>query len=107
LIDELKRVSLAQKVNIWKRVALDLQKPARQQRIVNLGRINRYAQDNETVLVPGKVLANGEFSRKVAIAAYSFSGSAIKKIKESGGTAMQIPELLQKNPQGKKIRIIG
>ncbi len=107
LIDELKRVSLAQKVNIWKSVALDLQKPTRQQRVVNLARINRYAGDNETIIVPGKVLAGGDIKKKVMVAAQSFSGQAAKKIQEAGGVAMKIPELLQKNPQGKKVRIIG
>lgn len=107
MIDELKRVSLANKVNIWKRVALDLQKPTRQHRIVNLGRISRYAEANETIVVPGKVLASGDINKKVFVAAYNFSGTAAKKITEAGGVAMKIPELLQKNPQGKKVRIIG
>ncbi len=103
----MKRISIEEKVNIWKRIASDLQKPTRKRRIVNLSRINRYAKENDTIVVPGKVLANGELDHKLTIAAYTFSGEALKKIKESGCIAMNIPELLEKNPKANKIRIIG
>ena len=103
LIRELKQLSREQNVNIWKRVAEDLNKSTRQRRAVNLSKINTYTKANETVIVPGKVLASGELDHKVEIAAFQFSEAAKKKVK----TLMKIQELMKKNPKGKKVRIIG
>ena len=97
----------AQKSKLWKRVAFDLQKPTRQRREVNLYKIERYARDGEIILVPGKVLSGGEIHRKVDVAALSFSEQAKKKIVEAKGKALTIGELLQQNPEGKNVRILG
>jgi len=90
----------------WKRVAKDLSKPSRKRRIVNLYKINKFAKDGETIVVPGKVLSIGELDKKVTVAAYQFSGSAKEKIAKNGST-MTITELFTKNPDGKKVRILG
>ncbi|MBN1502557.1 50S ribosomal protein L18e [Candidatus Woesearchaeota archaeon] len=107
LIENLKKTSIEQKVNIWKRIACELEKPTKKRRAVNLSKINRYIKNNDTVIVPGKVLGMGELDKKVTIAAYTFSGQAISKILSSGSHAVSIEELLKKNPKGSKIRIIG
>jgi len=107
LISDLKALSSKNSINIWKRIARDLERPSRQRREVNLSRINRYAKDNETVIVPGKVLAAGSLSKKVTIAAWQFSDQALVKIKDSKSTSMSIEELMKKNPKGQKVRILG
>ncbi|MCM2325171.1 MAG: 50S ribosomal protein L18e [Candidatus Woesearchaeota archaeon] len=107
LIMELKKASIEQDVAIWKRVATDLEKPTKQRRIVNLSKIDRYCKDDETIVVPGKVLSMGDLKKKATIAAYNFSGNAMDKIKEAGGKAISIQELLKKNPKGNKVRILG
>ena len=107
LIQELKKRSSDQSVNIWKRVASDLEKPARQKRVVNLSRINRYTEENEIIIVPGKVLGSGALNHKLTIAAYQFSQSALEKLGESGAKVMSLLELSKESPNGKKIRIIG
>ena len=106
-IEALKKKSLDEKVNLWKRIACDLEKPTRQRRIVNLLRINLYSKDGETIVIPGKVLATGDLNKKVTIAAYDFSDKAEEKIKQAGSTLISINELIQKNPKGNKVRIIG
>lgn len=92
---------------LWKRVLEDLNKPSRQRRMVNVYKINKYAQEGETVLVPGKVLSMGEITKKVQVAAVNFSSEARKKIEQAHGTVLTIQELIQQNPQGKKVRILG
>ncbi|MDP7115849.1 MAG: 50S ribosomal protein L18e, partial [Candidatus Woesearchaeota archaeon] len=59
LIVELLKKASTDKIPLWKRVASDLSKPTRQRRIVNLSRINRFTKENETIVVPGKVLGDG------------------------------------------------
>jgi large subunit ribosomal protein L18e len=92
---------------IWKRVAEDLEKSRRNRRVVNLSRINRYSKEGEVVVVPGKVLGDGVLEKKLDIAAFQFSQSAIEKIKNAGGNAMTIKELLEKNPEGKGVKLLG
>ena len=105
LIAEIKKKSIDDKTKIWKRIAVDLEKPTRQRRIVNLSRINRFTKEKETIIVPGKVLAAGELGHAVTVAAFNFSQEAKEKIKKANGSAMTIPELMQKKPKG--VRIIG
>ena len=106
LIKELKKKSHEHDVKIWRRIADDLNKPTRQRRIVNLYNINKHTKENETVVVPGKVLAVGDLDHNVVVAAFNFSGAAIEKINKIG-KAISINELMQESPKGKRIRIIG
>ncbi len=91
----------------WKRIAQDLQKPSRKRRTVNVYKINQYAKDGETIIVPGKVLSVGELTKKVNVAALTFSTEAKEKIEKASGKVLTIKELLQQNPDGKNVRILG
>jgi len=107
LIQDLKKKAYENDVAIWKDIALRLEKPSRNWPEVNLDRINRYIRENETALVPGKVLSIGNLTKKVSIAAWSFSEKSQEKIKKAGGKCMSIEDLLKNNPKGKDIRILG
>ncbi|MFO8016381.1 MAG: 50S ribosomal protein L18e [Candidatus Woesearchaeota archaeon] len=107
LIDFLKRQSIEQKVAFWKRIAEDLEKPSRKRRIINLHRINNHTKEDENIIVPGKVLGTGSLNHKVNVAAWSFSDSAVEKIRKANGNCISIVELMKKNPKGQNIRIIG
>ena len=93
--------------HFWKRIAQDIKKPTRQRRTVNVYKIDQFAQEGEIIVVPGKVLSVGSLSKKVDVAAMNFSSEARKKIIEAKGKALSIKDLLQKNPEGKNVRIIG
>jgi large subunit ribosomal protein L18e len=105
LIEEIKDKAVESR--FWKRINQDLSKPSRQRRTVNLYKINRYAKDGETVIIPGKVLSLGELDKKVNVVALSFSAEARQKIIDAKGETLSINELLQKNPKGDKVRILG
>lgn len=102
LIKDLKTLSITNKVNIWKRIATELEKPTRKRRKVNLFQIDKHAKSGETVIVPGKVLATGDLTKQVKVVAWSFSEQAQSKIKER----ITIQELMKSNPKGSKVRII-
>ncbi len=97
----------ARESRFWKRIVQELNKPSRQRRVVNVYKIDRYAQDGEMIVVPGKVLSLGELHKKVDVAAVNFSAGAKEKITRAQGRALSIQELLQENPPGKKVRILG
>jgi len=106
LIRELRKLAFKEKVGLWKRAVELLEVPTRRRRVVNLYKIEKYTKDDETALVPGKVLSMGDFNRKINVAAYQFSNEAREKINKTG-KAISIQELMKKNPKGKKVRILG
>lgn len=107
LIHELKKQSNENDVSIWKDIAKRLEKPSRNWAEVNLDRISKNIGDKETALIPGKVLSTGNLTKKVSIAAWSFSEKSEEKIKKAGGKTLSINELMKNNPKGKDIRILG
>ena len=91
---------------IWRDIALRLEKPKRNWAEANLSKLERYAQDGETIIVPGKVLAAGSVTKKLTVAAYDFSDAAAAGIKAAGGETMTIRELMENNPKGSGVRIM-
>jgi len=91
---------------IWRKVAYELSRPRRQKVEVNLSKIEQLASEDSMILVPGKVLGSGMVSRKITIAAFSFSESAKKLIDSSGGKMMSIESLQKANPEGKGVMIV-
>ena len=63
------------------------------------------AEADETILVPGKVLSNGDLENKVDVVALKFSAKAQEKIENAGGECISIDEIMDKNPKGSNIRI--
>ena len=105
LIAELKAVSRDSGAGVWQDVADRLEKPRRTHAEVNLGRIERYANEDETVVVPGKVLGSGVLEKNVTVAAVDFSGTARKKI-DQVGDAVSLEEFAEQNPEGSNVRVI-
>ena len=105
LIADLKSVSRDSGANVWQDIADRLEKPRRTHAEVNLGRIERYAQEDETVIVPGKVLGSGALRKGVTVAAVDFSSTAQTKI-DDVGEAIELEEALKNNPDGADVRVI-
>ena len=106
LIRELRKYARRYNVSIWSYVAELLEKPTRRRVVVNVSKINRYLKDGEVAIVPGKVLGAGKLEKKVTVAAIAFSKTALEKIRASGGNAIFISDLMEKNPKGSGVRII-
>ncbi|MEM4704879.1 MAG: 50S ribosomal protein L18e [Candidatus Bathyarchaeia archaeon] len=107
LIQFLQKKSKENNAEIWQDIAERLAKSRRRRIAVNLSRLNRYTQKNETVVVPGKVLSAGQLNHPVTVAAFAFSEKAKEKINSSKGKCLSFPDLIKKNPKGANIKIIG
>lgn len=108
LVEELKIKARENNAPIWKDIAKRLEKPIRNYAAVNISKINRYSNDKDMILVPGKVLSMGNIDHHVSIAALSFSKKAIDKIRKDGyGECISIEELIKKNPKGASVKIIA
>ena len=106
LISDLKKAERETGSAIWRDIAVRLEKPSRNWAETNLSRLERYANEGETILVPGKVLAAGSISKKLTVAAYSFSAAAAEGIEAAGGKAVSIRDLMAENPKGSNVRIM-
>jgi large subunit ribosomal protein L18e len=107
LIRFLKKQSREKNADIWKDIAERLEKPKRKRISVNLSRLNRYTQKNEVVAVPGKVLGAGEINHPLTVVAFSFSAKAKEKIVAAKGKCLSFSAIIEKNPKGTNIKIIG
>jgi large subunit ribosomal protein L18e len=105
LIADLKTAARNSGGAVWGDIAERLQKPRRTHAEVNLGRIERYAQEDETVVVPGKVLGSGVLRKDVTVAAVDFSGTAETKI-DQVGEAVSLEQAIEDNPEGSQVRVI-
>ncbi len=106
LISQLKAASRDSGAAIWRDVAERLEKPRRNYAAVNVSKINRYTEDDDTVLVAGKVLGSGDIDHRVTVAALGFSEQAASKITSAGGSCMRIEDLLKNHPKGTGIKIL-
>ncbi|MBI4016012.1 MAG: 50S ribosomal protein L18e [Candidatus Aenigmarchaeota archaeon] len=81
----------------------ELNRPENQKPELSVSRLERIAEEGETVAVPGKVLGPGSISKKLTVYASGFSASARKAIEKAGGKALGIEEVKKSKA---KIRIL-
>jgi len=95
------------KVSIWQKTAEKLGRATRKRITVNLSDINRHAKESDVVLVPGVVLASGELTKPLTVAAWKFSASAEQKIRKAKGKVLTISELMKEKPKGTGVKIVA
>lgn len=106
LIHLLRKKAREHRAPIWRRVAELLERPTRIRPEVNVSKINRYTREGDAVVVPGKVLGSGVLDHVVTVAAYAFSRRAREKIEAVGGRVLTIPQLIEENPRGSRVKIL-
>jgi len=108
IISRLAKESNKRKEKLWKDLAERINKPRRNIAKTNIWKIEKIAKKNKdkVIVVPGKVLSEGQLTQKVEIAALDFSGKAKEKIISMKGNALSLNELLDKKIEAKKIIIV-
>ena len=96
----------AKKLEKWLAVAHIISGPRRKKVSVNLDEIDKETKEGDTIVVPGKVLGQGEISKKIRIAALSFSKDAREKLKEKKCEAVSILDEIKINPQARGLKIL-
>jgi len=107
LIVELRRAARAHDAPIWATAADRLERSRHQVVPVNVGHLERLVAAEETVLVPGKLLAEGKLSKKLTVAAFAYSKEARSKIHAAGGVAISVHDLLKTKPDGAGVRLFA
>ena len=105
LIERLRERAAEDDAAVWDELASRLDAPSRSRAEVNVSRIERYADENETVVVPGKVLGGGVLSKSVDVAAFDFSSSAREKIDNAGGEPVALDAFVE-NGDASGVRVV-
>jgi len=105
-IDLVKTIASAKKNKNWLRVAGILSSPRRRRINMNIGEISKKSREGEDVVVPGKILSQGEINKKIKIVALNFSKKAEEKLKKEGCEIITILEEIKKNPEMKGLKIL-
>ena len=96
----------SKKNKAWLKISHMISTPRRNMVALNLDEIDKQTKDKDFVVVPGKILGNGELNKKITLAAFSFSASAKDKLNKSKIETLTINEAMKKNPNAKDIKII-
>jgi large subunit ribosomal protein L18e len=102
----IENILAAKKNNSWKEVAHLISYPRRKQISKNLDEIDRESKEGDTIIIPGKVLGNGNLGKKVRIAALKFSAQAVEKLKSKKCEMVSIKEEIKVNPKAQGIKIL-
>jgi large subunit ribosomal protein L18e len=105
-INLVKTIASAKKNKNWIRVAGILSSPRRRRINMNIGEISEKSREGEDVVVPGKILSQGEINKKIKIVALNFSKKAEEKLKKEGCEIITILEEIKKNPEMKGLKIL-
>jgi len=104
---DLKKASVKNDAPIWAKLAEYALKPSIARRDINLNRIAQLTKENDTVVFPGKVLGTGNVLHKITLFSFSISNSAADKIIDNGGKLISYSDLIEQNPTGKGVLLLG
>jgi len=104
---DLKSASTKNDAPIWAKLAEYALKPSIARRDINLNRIDQLTKENDVIVFPGKVLGTGNISHKITLYSFSISNSAANKIIENGGKLITHSKLIEENPTGKGVVLLG
>ncbi|MDP2628757.1 MAG: 50S ribosomal protein L18e [Nanoarchaeota archaeon] len=99
-------IMLAKKNKNWLKVAEILSGPRKRMVNKNLKEIGIEIKEGEKIIVPGKVLSQGDIDKKIKIVALNFSEKAKEKLIKTGCETSYIMEEIKKNPEAKGIKIL-
>jgi len=106
-VSSLRQVSREHGSAVWRTLAERLEGSRRNWAEVNLSRVARHAKPNETLAIPGVLLAAGTVTFPVRIAAFRASATARQKVEAAGGHVLDLPALAGQVPKGTGVRILG
>lgn len=96
----------AKKKKAWFEVSAILSGPRRKITSLNLGEMNEKAKEGDVIVVPGKVLSQGEINKKIKIVALGFSKKAKEKLEKAKVPFLTILEEIKKNPDAKDLKVM-
>jgi large subunit ribosomal protein L18e len=107
LVVDLRHSARAHSAPIWAAVADRLERSRHGSVPINVGQLDRLAAAGETVVVPGKLLADGRLAKRLTVGAFAFSSEARGKVRAAGGDALTLAQLVKAHPDGAGVRLLA
>ena len=104
-IDDLKKASRENDAPLWRSIALKLEGSSRNWHNVNVSKLEYNVDKNGKAIIPGKLMGTGILTKKVTVAAYSFTHSAKEKVEAAGGKCFTYSEMIKKSPKGTDVPV--
>jgi large subunit ribosomal protein L18e len=104
--DLVETVNLCKKNESWIKICQSLLVPKRKRINMNLEKINKESKEGDIVVVPGKVLSQGEISKKIKIVALKYSENAEEKLSKAKIDYSYITDEIKKNPKATGVKIL-
>jgi len=105
-VELVKTIIAAKKNKFWIKIAEILSGPRKNRINLNLNEIDKKVEEEDIVVIPGKVLSQGGVNKKIKIVALNFSDKAKEKLLKSKCEILSIIEEIKKNPAGNGIKIL-
>lgn len=99
-------VNLCKKNEAWINLCKDLLVSKRKRTNINLERINKESKDGDIIIIPGKVLSQGEITKKIKIVALKYSENAQEKLSKAKIDYSYITDELKKNQKMQGVKIL-
>jgi large subunit ribosomal protein L18e len=99
-------ILIGKKNEAWLGVAGVLSGSRRNRTCINLEEINKDSKAGETIVIPGKVLSQGEIDKKIKVVAFSFSDKAKEKLLSAKCDISYILDEIKSNPSAKGIKVM-
>ncbi len=97
---------LALKHPSWHKLSQILSSSTRAYAAKNLFELDKHTTEGDTVIVPGKVLSQGDLTKKIRIAALSISITAKEKLKKTKSEFIPLDEEIKKNPKAEAVKLL-
>ena len=104
---ELKEASRKNEAPLWRSIANRLEGSSRNWPRVNVSKLEYNINKNGKAIIPGKLMGTGIVTKKMTVAAYSFTDSAKEKIQSAGGKCLTYNEMIKATPKGTNVTVIG
>lgn len=99
-------VNVCKKNEAWIKICQDLLLPKRKRINVNLEKINKESKDGDIIVVPGKVLSQGEINKKIKLIALDYSENAKEKLSKAKIDYSDIINEIKKNAKMQGVKIL-
>ena len=106
-IMDLKEASRKNDAPLWRSIATRLEGSSRNWPSVNVSKLEYNINKNGKAIIPGKLMGTGILTKKMTVAAYSFTDSAKEKIQSAGGKCLTYNEMIKATPKGTDVMVIG
>lgn len=97
----------AKKNEKWLQVARMLTMPRTKKIAINLDEIEKHSKEGDTIVVPGKILGQGDLSKRIRLVALAFSAQAEKKLKDKKSEIVTIAQEIKINPKAQGVKILA